>query len=90
MGERDATTTEGSGPFPGEDTPVDVTPRCDGPLVVTGPITLTGPDGTVEEHTGRTFLCRCGASDTKPLCDGTHKRIAFEAPGIVPPRKPEP
>lgn len=24
-------------------------------------------------------LCRCGHSATKPICDGTHKTIAFEA-----------
>ena len=67
-----------------------VTPRRDGPVVVEGDITLVAPDGTTTACTGRTFLCRCGASATKPLCDGTHKRVGFTAPGVVPPRKPGP
>jgi uncharacterized Fe-S cluster protein YjdI/CDGSH-type Zn-finger protein len=71
-----------------EDGVKTVTPRLNGPLVVTGTITLTAPDGATTEHTGRTFLCRCGGSSDKPLCDGTHKRNGFQAPGIEPPRKP--
>lgn len=41
-----------------------------------------GADGA-EEVVDQTsvFLCRCGHSEKKPFCDGTHKKIGFEAPG---------
>lgn len=53
----------------------------DGPLWVTGNIPVALPDGSAIEVRNRVTLCRCGASSTKPLCDGSHKEIGFSAGG---------
>ena len=52
-----------------------ITPTTDGPLEVDGEATIVAPDGTVIKETTKTYLCRCGASQSKPFCDGSHKRI---------------
>lgn len=45
----------------------------DGPLWVTGGISIECSDGAPLETRNRVTLCRCGRSKTKPLCDGTHR-----------------
>jgi CDGSH-type Zn-finger protein len=56
----------------------------DGPYLITGSIELIGGDannniqfgdGASKEHY---TLCRCGASNNKPFCDGMHKVINFK------------
>jgi CDGSH-type Zn-finger protein len=49
-----------------------------GPLWVRGGIPVeSGHDGRVYESRSRVTLCRCGRSQNKPFCDGTHAAIGF-------------
>jgi CDGSH-type Zn-finger protein len=52
-----------------------------------GPYVIDAEDVRVIDWDGADYvigrrpvaLCRCGASSTKPFCDGTHGRIGFRA-----------
>jgi CDGSH-type Zn-finger protein len=49
-----------------------------GPLLVTGTVTLSDADGGVFATDQDTIaLCRCGHSANRPFCDGSHKRNDF-------------
>jgi 3-phenylpropionate/trans-cinnamate dioxygenase ferredoxin subunit len=66
---------------------VRITATKHGPYKVEGPIELFYEDQRMPVTT-RVFLCRCGASSTKPFCDGTHSEIGFQAAAeIVPDSK---
>ena len=51
-----------------------------GPLWVLGGVPVETIDGFTYEVRNRQLLCRCGASENKPFCDGTHNKIGFKAP----------
>jgi CDGSH-type Zn-finger protein len=55
---------------------VEIRARPNGPLMLTGPVTVVGTNGR-SAFSETTFLCRCGASRNKPYCDGTHMKIGF-------------
>ena len=59
------------------DVTIDITRN--GPLIVSGEVELKDSDGRVYPAKKRMALCRCGASTTKPFCDGTHSKIGFQA-----------
>jgi len=54
---------------------VNIRVREDGPLVITGPFTLVDHNREpVACPAGENVaLCRCGLSNRKPFCDGTHR-----------------
>lgn len=57
---------------------VAVTPRPNGPLLVKGSVQIRSADGSQKSfHDEQVALCRCGASQKKPFCDGSHKQIGF-------------
>jgi 3-phenylpropionate/trans-cinnamate dioxygenase ferredoxin subunit len=63
---------------------LEIVATKDGPYLVTGDLSqleLRDGSGNLHEIAGkkRVFLCRCGASVTKPFCDGTHSKIGFQA-----------
>jgi CDGSH-type Zn-finger protein len=75
--------------------PIVIRCRENGPLVIQGPVKIV-------DHLGNEFalpvgkdtvaLCRCGQSNKKPFCDGTHKVCGFMAAEIAtaPPAQPGP
>lgn len=48
-----------------------------GPIWVRGGIVIEAADGTPCEVRNRVTLCRCGQSNNKPFCDGTHAAVGF-------------
>ena len=66
------------------DTPTRVKVRPDGPNVFQGDFVVVIPTPQGTRHETLAFLCRCGASENKPFCDGTHRKIGFRHPGTLP------
>lgn len=62
---------------PEEPTTVDV--RENGPYFLRGDLTIAAPAGEMKDT--RAALCRCGGSQNKPYCDGTHRKNGFTAEG---------
>jgi CDGSH-type Zn-finger protein len=50
-----------------------------GPIFVKGGIPIESADGTEYEIRNRVTLCRCGKSNNKPFCDGTHIDTKFKS-----------
>ena len=51
---------------------------CSGPLWVQGGIPIESANGKRYETRNRVTLCRCGASDNKPFCNGSHASMKYQ------------
>jgi hypothetical protein len=49
----------------------------DGPIVLKGNFKIYDTNGTELKSMKMVSLCRCGASNDLPYCDGTHRKIGF-------------
>lgn len=49
-----------------------------GPLLVHGSITIQDHEGNYCQKDNVTAFCRCGQSNNKPFCDGSHRKVSFE------------
>ena len=59
-----------------------VTIKSNGSIRVEGDFEIVDMNGKPFDLGGRTSigLCRCGHSNNKPFCDGTHKTVGFDSP----------
>jgi CDGSH-type Zn-finger protein len=55
--------------------------RSDGSIKVEGDFEIVDQNGKPFGLNGRTriALCRCGHSETKPFCDGAHRKHGFQS-----------
>ncbi len=72
-----------------------ITINDNGSIRVEGEFTICDASGNAFDLSGRTAigLCRCGHSENKPFCDGTHRKISFQSEvkaRTLPPPAPKP
>ena len=58
---------------------------ADGPLCFCGRVEIEGSDARAAASDKLVEICRCGASESKPFCDGSHARISFSDAGLAGP-----
>ncbi len=52
--------------------------KPNGSIRVTGTVDFVDADGNVIESKENFSLCRCGHSNEKPFCDGSHRDAGFQ------------
>jgi len=73
----------------------DIVVFPNGPLRISGNFVIKDGNGKDFDLSGRTAisLCRCGHSQNKPFCDGSHARNGFQSvveARVLPPAAPKP
>lgn len=58
---------------------LSIKPLPDGPLLLSGNVSIKASSGRVAWQGDNVALCRCGASKNKPFCDGSHKEAGFKS-----------
>src|SRR5262249_36398304 len=58
--------------------------QANGPNYLRGDLAFVDDAGTVLATETRVALCRCGGSQHKPYCDGSHRTNGFQDPGVLP------
>ncbi|MFW2439900.1 MAG: CDGSH iron-sulfur domain-containing protein [Arenicellales bacterium] len=56
-----------------------VKPLPDGPLLLSGNLSMVSGSGRLAWQGDSVALCRCGESKKKPFCDGSHKAAGFRS-----------
>jgi len=71
-------------------------------VINNGPLRVLGENIVIKDAAGNEFglagrkvisLCRCGHSENKPFCDGSHARVGFQSEiqaRELPPPPPKP
>ena len=57
---------------------VTVKVLTDGPIVLKGDFTFIYNGTTKKVREGLISICRCGASEHMPFCDGIHRKIGYD------------
>ncbi|SFC28313.1 Uncharacterized Fe-S cluster protein YjdI [Polaromonas sp. OV174] len=75
-GEADTSPSE---PLAQRDGPLLVEPTKNGPLHLSGNLEIVSGTGHTIDRVTDCWLCRCGHSNNKPFCDGSHLTAGFRS-----------
>jgi uncharacterized Fe-S cluster protein YjdI/CDGSH-type Zn-finger protein len=71
-------------PVQEEQPTVTITVATNSALRIAGKVRIVDLEGNVIVETEKCSLCRCGHSEKKPFCDGTHKKIGWQGEAYTP------